>query len=303
MSRVTPAYAAGLLDGEGCVGCDRNRTIEIRIDIGMTKKALPILKRMEAEYGGKVRKVREATDRWEEAHCWNVNGQEAAVFLRLVEPFVILKEEQVRLALEIQELRDSQPQTATGREQWSEEAMARSLEMADRIKELNRKGPSPKTRGGTDIPIAWRAAGKWRSMQGSLLADLHSEEFSGTFPKWGSMSGGVLFERRTPEPRIVANVFSSLLMRDAPPGTTPRGKMFSTPDTAPEAPNSGSNRRSHPSGLGNQAVALYPTPTVDDEGNPYGRTSGALASLATEVIVAEYGAVEKDPTNPLTRMG
>ena len=37
------------------------------------------------------------------------------------------------------------------------------------------------------------------------------------------------------------------------------GLLLSTPDTAPEAPNTGSNRRSHPSGLGNQVKLLAGT--------------------------------------------
>lgn len=47
----------------------------------------------------------------------------------------------------------------------------------------------------------------------------------------------------------------------------PRGtQVFDTPDTMPDAPNSGSNRRSQPAGLGNQ-VKLLRTPTaVEAEG-------------------------------------
>lgn len=52
---------------------------------------------------------------------------------------------------------------------------------------------------------------------------------------------------------------------------------FSTPDTSPEAPNTGSNRRSHPSGLGNQARALMPTPQAKlaDAGPDYARATRA----------------------------
>ena len=55
----------------------------------------------------------------------------------------------------------------------------------------------------------------------------------------------------------------------------PSGHCLSTPDTAPEAPNAGSHRRSHPSGLGNQVRALMPTPQAKlaDAGPDYARAT------------------------------
>ena len=122
--------------------------------------------------------------------------------------------------------------------------------------------------------------------QGTLLSDLIPS--SPSLPKWGWMSGGALYERRMPAP---------------PTDESGSSLLFSTPDTAPEAPNMGSNRKSHPSGLGNQVVALLPTPTVDDEGNPYGRTTGmTTAGCATEVLTMAHGGIEKDRTNPRVKV-
>ena len=42
--------------------------------------------------------------------------------------------------------------------------------------------------------------------------------------------------------------------------------VFDTPDTMPEMPNSGSNRKGQIAGLGNQAKSLLPTPVVNDMG-------------------------------------
>jgi hypothetical protein len=55
------------------------------------------------------------------------------------------------------------------------------------------------------------------------------------------------------------------------------GARFSTPDTSPEAPNASSNRRSRPSGLGNQARALMPTPQAKlaNAGPDYARATRA----------------------------
>jgi len=39
--------------------------------------------------------------------------------------------------------------------------------------------------------------------------------------------------------------------------------LLDTPDTMPEAPNKGSNRKAQPAGLGNQVMTLLPTPPAN----------------------------------------
>lgn len=82
--------------------------------------------------------------------------------------------------------------------------------------------------------------------------DLGFSEHSVTLPKWGSMRNGELYERRMQELRIVASASSSLLP---------------TSDTVPEAPNTGSNKKTLPPGIGNAVKALLPTPAANDSGN------------------------------------
>lgn len=89
----------------------------------------------------------------------------------------------------------------------------------------------------------------WRTSQATFLSD--SDRYSATWPKRGTTRAGYAYELPTP----------------ALPTTEPASSLLlSTPDTAPEAPNAGSNRHSHPSGLGNQVQALLPTPAVNDMG-------------------------------------
>ena len=70
------------------------------------------------------------------------------------------------------------------------------------------------------------------------------------------MSDGQAFELPTLVPPTTASDCSS----SRPP------TVFSTPDTMPDAPNSGSNMRTRPPGLGNQVKTL-PTPTAAKAGN------------------------------------
>lgn len=64
---------------------------------------------------------------------------------------------------------------------------------------------------------------------------------------------------------MTGTVVYALPAPDIPVVPLPGGGLrFSTPDTAPEAPNTGSHTRGHPCRLGNQVRALLPTPTTSD---------------------------------------
>lgn len=71
--------------------------------------------------------------------------------------------------------------------------------------------------------------------------------FSATFPTSGMMRGGKLF----PLPQLVP-----LTVETESSSTPTPDENFHTPDTAPDAPNRGSNTRSKPAGLGNQVRQL-----------------------------------------------
>ncbi len=99
--------------------------------------------------------------------------------------------------------------------------------------------------------------------------------FSATFPTSGMMRGGKLFPLPQSVPPTAETESSSTPIPE---------ECFHTPDTAPDAPNKGSNTRSKPAGLGNQVkelpipeqteklpmlsgelkVKLLPTPRVSD---------------------------------------
>jgi len=84
----------------------------------------------------------------------------------------------------------------------------------------------------------------WKTSEATSLWALKMSSL--TLPPWGCLRDGELYELPTRERPTIEPGYSLLL---------------STPDTMPEAPNSGSNRRSHPSGLLNQVVsAVLPTP-------------------------------------------
>jgi hypothetical protein len=192
MSQLIDAYVAGLIDGEGCIYVGRRKNaFWPQVDTGMTKKALPLLKSMQTEYGGSLTLMRDATDRWEEAWTWALYGQRAAVALKRWIPYLRLKKDQAELAIKVSEIRDSLEYGATGkRATWTNEAVERCQSIHRRIQELNRKGPSSPM---DTLPpgaklIALHVAGQFVSPQRSMFDDLQWAPFSGPWPSAGLMT-------------------------------------------------------------------------------------------------------------------
>src|SRR5690349_2155451 len=65
------AYAAGLIDGEGCIylqdsarKSEGQRSFSVVVEVGMTVKALPVLEALQRAYGGRIYSTRPATEKW-----------------------------------------------------------------------------------------------------------------------------------------------------------------------------------------------------------------------------------------------
>lgn len=104
------AYAAGLFDGEGFVRVDvwhkpdSNHTrYQVIASIGMVH--YPVIKALQDEYGGSLLEnrhdLRNPVNRIQ--FNWRVASQIACRFLKRVQPYLIVKADQVALALTLQE--------------------------------------------------------------------------------------------------------------------------------------------------------------------------------------------------------
>ena len=72
---------------------------------------------------------------------------------------------------------------------------------------------------GTPFAYYDPASSSLKTYEDTLLSD--SIPFSGRLPKWGTLHGGVLYERPTPVPRTVESDFSSLPTPTAREGKDP----------------------------------------------------------------------------------
>lgn len=167
-SQLTAAYVAGLIDGEGClwVRASKGRWFSPRCDIGMSAKGLPVLRMMKEQFGGALCQQREATEKWEAAWRWTLEGDRLRTLLTEVAPHLVLKAEQARLLMAL--------------------CTTNGQATKDRVSELNRKGPmTPES--------VLAAEGRWQTNQRDLLSGHGLAEFSETWPRSGLMRNGIAY--------------------------------------------------------------------------------------------------------------
>ena len=101
------AYAAGILDGEGCVSLEKTngrpnkRGYRISLFAVVSNTNESLLQWLKDKFGGQVRQYKRREDR-KACWVWRICAQQAAGFLEAVRPYLIVKSSEVDLALEFQ---------------------------------------------------------------------------------------------------------------------------------------------------------------------------------------------------------
>jgi hypothetical protein len=203
-NQMINAYAAGLIDGEGCITIAHREmtSFSVRIDVGMSAKGMPCLTKLRDSFGGKIRKTREKTEKWEEAYAWALFGKATVPFLQAVSPHLVLKAEQARYALSLQSLIANLPLARKGVAAWTPEAREEAACIRALVMELNRKGPEMEGSTGWTARLV---GGKWLTPQRDLFSSLQWAEFSETWPRSGMTRSGKLYPLPTLGRRTLEN--------------------------------------------------------------------------------------------------
>lgn len=188
-----------MIDGEGYIGIRLNKakgklSASVELSIAMVDKGLPALQRMSDRYGGNItpHKV-ERGKNYREAWRWAVTGRRASDVLTGVFPDLIVKRDVANIALQLQKMIDSAERRPNGNAIWTQEMRDSAVVYADRIKEMNRRGPDPNY---PDSPvIAAYHAGDWWEPNDDLFGPVR---FHGKFPKSGRMVSGKVFDLPSP---------------------------------------------------------------------------------------------------------
>jgi hypothetical protein len=135
-------YFAGLFDGEGWITIMatldpeklmkwyQRKTPQLALTVGVANNYKPVLEELAKKFGGKVYRVRERQ------HNWRIFTKQAEIFLKLIQPYVRIKSEQIKIAFEFREtFRNYKTQNdSIG---ISEEVIAKRLQCRNQIMKLN----------------------------------------------------------------------------------------------------------------------------------------------------------------------
>ena len=97
------AWAAGIIDGEGCITLYKSRTnsgTAFVMKVTVTNTSMPMLSHLQVLFNcGYIGHKRRYSIRHKPCAIWEVTTKNAERVLRLVQPYLIIKAEECRLAL------------------------------------------------------------------------------------------------------------------------------------------------------------------------------------------------------------
>ena len=107
MRKVDLSYIAGLFDGEGCISiakCSPRRIgnspyYRLEVAVVMANEYIPKL--FQFHFGGRTYK-KKGMEYWRQQWQWHAGSEEAVDFLKAILPYLRLKRDEAKLALEFQ---------------------------------------------------------------------------------------------------------------------------------------------------------------------------------------------------------
>ena len=107
-------YVAGLFDGEGFARIfkkSKGKSVGYYPAVGIGMTHYPVIKMLHKEFGGHLNEnrhdLRNAKHRIQ--FCWGIHNQGVAPFLRRIQPYVIVKREEIDLVLALRNHIDQHP--------------------------------------------------------------------------------------------------------------------------------------------------------------------------------------------------
>ncbi len=130
---ISAQYAAGFMDGEGCINVSSCRgTVFIRVLIVNTNRE--VLELLQQRWGGNITANKRHKTNWKVSYTWRVSYAACLNFLQDVYPFLIVKKKQAEAAFIFF---DNKPGKG---KRWSEEGLEEANKAILAIKQLNKKG-------------------------------------------------------------------------------------------------------------------------------------------------------------------
>lgn len=99
------AWAAGIVDGEGCIRTTRHRHRALSVELTVTNTDPRMLFKLRELFGGNICQQRKASEKGRATWCWRVHCENAICILETLLPFLIVKRDQASLAISFRQLR------------------------------------------------------------------------------------------------------------------------------------------------------------------------------------------------------
>lgn len=126
-------YVAGLLDGEGCIGFMKIRTVVVP-RVSITNTNYEIIQDLYNKFGGSIRKQTRVKDHWKEAYHWVVTSRLAITFIESMIDRLHIKFNQALCVIAYESIRPGKGY------KWSKDGIeARDL-ILNQLRWLNKKG-------------------------------------------------------------------------------------------------------------------------------------------------------------------
>lgn len=108
MTKQELAYTAGIIDGEGSISIVKAKTCKskttqrgylLELKVGVSNTDERLVRWLKKRYGGCIVKRRVANPRWKDYWEWRVQTAQAVHFLEMIQPWVLLKQQQIKIAI------------------------------------------------------------------------------------------------------------------------------------------------------------------------------------------------------------
>jgi len=103
------AYAAGILDGEGCICITKQRSdrhhkrgYEMKLLVSIGNTDFSLLEWLRARFGGSIYSYSKSGNGRKPIGQWHLDSRKAIPFLKAVLPYLVIKQAQAELALDFQ---------------------------------------------------------------------------------------------------------------------------------------------------------------------------------------------------------
>lgn len=139
LTETEKAYAAGIIDGEGCIGVYGSRYPRLVINVCSTSDLL--LAQLRSQFGGHISALKRQKSHHKDRWNWSISSCRAADCIRTIQPYLFIKREEAAIALKFIDAQRSGSGRGSPRS-YSDDIRAHRLWCAQELKRLKHDSPS-----------------------------------------------------------------------------------------------------------------------------------------------------------------